>query len=250
MAKISKDFSSGNLHSRETLFVSGNIAAINSEIILPSDGSASFAIDLRGTFNGTIEISGTIDGVNWTPIPVKPVNQTLKRYFSAITGTTQGVWAGSCLGYRQIRARASAWTSGTCVAFLSATTASLDQSLDGLITTDVITAVGAASAAVTLTIPAPGVGLRQYLTYLSINRFASALLTAAAVPVTITTTNLQGTLAFSFEADAAAQGTLVRWREDFAYPIVASSQNNVVTIVCPATTGVIWRVTAGWYVAP
>lgn len=66
----------------------------------------------------------------------------------------------------------------------------------------------------------------------------------------ITTTNLPGSLAFSFEADAALAGTLARYREDFAYPIAAAAQNVATTIVCPATTGVIWRITAGFYVAP
>lgn len=113
-----------------------------------------------------------------------------------------------------------------------------------------MTAVGAAAAAVTLTLPAPGAGLRQYLTYLSINRFSSVLLTAAAAPVTVTTTNLPGSLAFSFAADAAVLGALDRWREDFAFPIASSAQNTATTIVCPATTGVIWRATAGYYIAP
>lgn len=112
------------------------------------------------------------------------------------------------------------------------------------------TAVGASGAAVTLTIAAPGVGLRHYLTYLSINRFAVALLTAGAAPVTVTTTNIATSLAFSFAADAAAAGTLDRWREDFAYPLGVTAQNTATTIVCPATTNVLWRVTAGWYVAP
>jgi hypothetical protein len=96
----------------------------------------------------------------------------------------------------------------------------------------------------------PGAGLRHYLTYLSINRFATALLTAAAAPVVVTTTNLPGALAFSFAADAAAQGTMDRWREDFSFPLAASAQATATTIVCPVTTGVIWRVTAGYYVAP
>jgi hypothetical protein len=120
----------------------------------------------------------------------------------------------------------------------------------GAVTPSAATAVGAAAAAVTLTLAAPGVGLRHYLTYLSMNRFAAAALTAAAVPVTVTTTNLPGTLAFSFAADAALQGTLDRWREDFSYPVMTVAQNTATTIVCPATTGVIWRVTAGFFVAP
>jgi len=57
-------------------------------------------------------------------------------------------------------------------------------------------------------------------------------------------------LAFSFAAEAAAAGTLDRWREDFAFPVLTTTQNTATTIVCPATTNIIWRVTAGFYVAP
>ena len=112
------------------------------------------------------------------------------------------------------------------------------------------TATGAASAAVTLTLAAPGVGLRHYLTYLRITRFASALLTAAAAPVLVTTTNIPGTLAFTIPAEAALQGSVFVYQENFAFPLMSSAQNTATTIVCPITTGVIWRVTAGYYVAP
>ena len=60
----------------------------------------------------------------------------------------------------------------------------------------------------------------------------------------------EGEASASAGADAAAAGSLFPWREDFAYAIAASAQNTAVTIVCPATTSVIWRVTSGYYVAP
>ena len=113
-----------------------------------------------------------------------------------------------------------------------------------------IEATGAAAAAVTLTLAAPGVGLRHYLTYLRITRFAAALLTAAATPVLATTTNIPGTLVFSMPAEAAPQGSVFVYQEDFAYPLMTTAQNTATTIVCPVTTAVIWRVTAGYYVAP
>ena len=78
-------------------------------------------------------------------------------------------------------------------------------------------------------------------------RSRSAPARSAAAPVTVTTTNIPGSLAFSFAADAATLGTLDRWREDFAYAIAASAQATATTIVCPATTNVIWRITAGFY---
>lgn len=238
------------LHPRETLFKSFTLGALNAEDFIDCDGSSTVTLDLRGTFSMTIEVAGTVDGSNWTPIPMRPVNQASVLYVAAVAGTAAGTWVGQCAGFRRIRARVTAYTSGSATTVLAANTAPYDNLLFGPVTGNLGTNTGAAGAAVTLTLAAPGAGLRHYLTYLSINRFAAAVLTAAATPVIVTTTNLPGSLAFSIPAEAAAQGTLDRWREDFAYPIAASAQNTATTIVCPVTTGVIWRVTAGFYVAP
>jgi hypothetical protein len=250
MAKISKDLSVGTLHPRETVFVSGTLGALNAEVIVPADGAASLSLDIRGTFSMTIEVAGTVDGVNWTLIPVRPINQASLQYVASIAGTTAGVWVGKCAPFRSIRARVTAYTSGAATTFLAADTAPLDDTLGGLSAPLFATNTGAAGAAVTLTIGAPGAGLRQYLTFIRILRSASALLTAGAAPVVVTTTNLPGSMAFSFGADAAAQGTDKIIAEDFAYPIPASAQNTAVTIVAPVTTGVIWRISAGYFIAP
>lgn len=238
------------LHPREALFISGTLGSLNAEVLADCDGCATVTLDLRGTFSMTVEVSGTVDGVNWIPVPLRPLNVASVLFVAAVTGTAAGTWVGQCAGFRRVRARCTAYTSGSATTFLAANNAPYDNLMYGPKTANAGTTVGAAAAAVTLTLAAPGAGLRHYLTYLSINRFASALLTAGAAPVTVTTTNLPGSLAFSFAADAAAAGTLDRWREDFAFPFAASAQNTATTIVCPATTGVIWRVTAGFYVAP
>jgi len=251
MAKISQDRKSGTRHPRENILVAGNLGALNAEFFVDCDGCSSFSLDLRGTFNLTIEVTGFVDASNPSPpIPLRAVGQASVSYVASVAGSTAGVWQGSCAGFDRIRVRVTAYTSGTAIATCVASNAPLDQSVIGSLTTQVGTTLGTAGAATTLTLAAPGVGLRHYLTYIGITRFATALLTAAAAPVNVTTTNLPGSLAFSFPADAAAQGTVDRWREDFAYPIASSAQNTATTIVCPATTSVIWRITAGFYVAP
>lgn len=251
MAKLSKDLGAGgNLHPRENLFVTGTLGSLNAEVIVNADGASSVTLDMRGTFNLTVEVSGTADGTNWTTIPIRMLNVASVAYVASAAGTTAGTWVGECAGFLQVRARVTAYTSGSATTYLVASVGGLTPQLQQIITPALVTTVGTAGAATTLTLPTPGAGLRQYITYLSINRFATALLTAAATPVTVTTTNLPGSLAFSFAADAAAQGTLDRWREDFAYPLASSAQNTATTVVCPATTGVIWRVTAGYYIAP
>lgn len=147
MAKISKDLSTGTLHPRELLYLGGTLGSAGAEILIPADGSASLALDLRGTFNLTVEVSGTVDGANWTPIPVRPVNQANTAYVAAVAGSAAGLWVGSCLGFKQIKARCTAYTSGSATTVISATNAPLDQSLSGTSIT-ANTATGAAGAAV------------------------------------------------------------------------------------------------------
>jgi hypothetical protein len=45
-------------------------------------------------------------------------------------------------------------------------------------------------------------------------------------------------------------GALVSIREDFAYAIAATAQATACTFVAPATTGIIPRLSAGYYFAP
>ncbi len=250
MAKLATDLRSATLHPREAIFSTATLGSLNAETIIVSDGCGTVTLDLRGTFSLTIEVAGTVDGTNWQLIPMRPINQASTLYVAAVAGTGVGSWIGQCAGYRQVRARVTAYTSGAATTTLVANAGIYDNLIHGPQTNNIGTTVGTAGAATTLTLASPGAGLRHYLTYLAINRFASALLTAGTAPVTVTTTNIPGALAFSFAAEAAAQGTLDRWREDFAFPLAANAQNTATTIVCPATTGVIWRITAGFYVAP
>lgn len=250
MAKLSTDLRTAVLHPLESLFATGTLGALNAEVITDCDGCGSVTLDLRGTFNMTVEVAGTVDGTNWTLIPVRAVNVASILYVAAVTGTTAGVWIGACAGFRKVRALCTAYTSGSATAHIVANLAPVDQSLQGMVTTSIGTVTATSGLIATLTLAAPGAGLRHYITYIAVNRFAVALLTAAATPVLVTTTNIPGSLVFSIPAEAAAQGTLDRYREDFAYPLAASAQNTATTIVGPATTNVIWRITAGFYVAP
>ena len=78
--------------------------------------------------------------------------------------------------------------------------------VQGLRSVGTITA--AVSMAATLTLTAPGAGLRHYITGLRIEHHTAALLTAGTTPVVVTTTNLPGALAFSIPMEAAAQGSV------------------------------------------
>jgi hypothetical protein len=250
MAKLSKDLSGGTLHPRETLMASGVLGALGAELIVAADGAASVSLDLRGTSSLTVEVAGSVDGVNWAPIPVRPIGQTTITYLLATFAGFAGVLVGKCSPFRLVRARVVTYTSGASTAVLIADTAPLDDVPVGGMTTSTATATGVAGAAVTLTLPAPGNGLRHYITSLTINRFAAAALTAGAAPLVVTTTNIVGNLAFSIEAEAAPQGSIGKWREEFGWPLAVIGQGSATTFVCPATPNVIWRATAGFFAAP
>lgn len=248
MAKISKDLSAGTLHPRENQFRTSALASATADTAIQADGCGSFFLTLTGTFVATLLVEGSVDGTNWYTVPMRPYNAASKLY--VVSATAVGQFVGANPGFSQLRVRCSAFTSGSAAFTLAATTAPLDQTIDGGIATSTVTATGAAAAAVTLTLAAPGAGLRHYITNILIDRHATALLTAGATPVIVTTTNLPGSRAYSIPADAAAAGTVSRLQETFPRPLASSAQNTATTIVCPTTTATIWRVTADFYVAP
>jgi hypothetical protein len=96
---------------------------------------------------------------------------------------------------------------------------------------------------VTLTLPAPGAGLFQYVDSVEITLYNSAARTGGATPVTVTSTNLPGTPTWLFPS-AGAIGTQETYSLITDAPVRASTANTAVTIVCPAVTGGIWNVKA------
>lgn len=71
-----------------------------------------------------------------------------------------------------------------------------------------VTAVGAAGAAVTLTLPAAAARFHR-IAWIEIIMYATAARTGGATPVTVTSTNLPGNPAWTHES-AQAVGTCVR----------------------------------------
>lgn len=109
-----------------------------------------------------------------------------------------------------------------------------------------VQATAAAAAAVTLTLPAPAAGLFQHITEVRVVLYNTAARTGSATPVLVTTTNLPGTPSYVLPS-AGAVGTIDRIHDDFTFPIKAAAAATAVTFVAPATTGVIWRLTAFYY---
>lgn len=118
----------------------------------------------------------------------------------------------------------------------------------GVVSADLCaTATGASGAAVTLTLPAVASKF-HYVTGLEIVKYYSVAVIGSAAPVVVTTTNLPGSPAFTTET-AGAIGTQTRQFLNPNSPVKSSVLNTATTVVCPATTSIIWRVTAYYFAA-
>lgn len=239
----------------------GTLAALNAELVHDVSGDESAVIYLNGTgtFNATYNVQGSADGVNYHDLLAFPygtasLGGTLPQPGQPLVSETVNAAAVQrmlCVavgGLQKIRIRLSGYTSGSgAVTINSDDCASINPYVrDQKSATLMVSATGAASAAVTLTLPAVP-GLRHYVDFVQVVRSATAALTPAAAPVVVTTTNIPGTPAMTFGADAGGVGVDKLIDLDFgASGVAAIAINTATTVVCPIYTGVIWRVNASY----
>lgn len=232
----------------------GTLGGLNAEVLLDVRGSNQVLVDLRTTLGAlTVSVEGTVDGTNYVALPAVRID-TLAVVLSVVSATTLAVsLVVPSGGWQRIRLRVSAYTSGNIVAIMRGSVAavpSLPAQLPPYPATLHVTATAAAGAAATLSLPAPGAGLRQYVTHVRLERFQAALGVAAATPVLVTTTNLPGAPVFSFSQRAAEQGAIEIGAYDYGTPLQAAAANTALTIVAPVQAQTLWRLSAHYYVAP
>lgn len=108
---------------------SGSIAAAAQTVALELNNKSGVALQLTGTWVGTIQFEGTVDGTNWVPINGVFAGTSTP----GPTTTTNGVIRLTPSGLAQVRVIATAWTSGTATVSLRASNATggtfLNQSL-------------------------------------------------------------------------------------------------------------------------
>lgn len=232
---------------RTDFSASGNLTAVNGEVLLRCDGCSAVAVDIRGTYVGTITFEATIDGTNYFVLPA--IDQDTQAVVTVAASAAVGGWLIFVGGYKQVRARMTAYTSGTATVNMRG---SLGQPGSGFAYTApsllAVTGTAAANTGVTLTLPAAGAGLFHYITRLEITRNATAALAGTATLV-ITSTNLPGTPAWSVGNAMAAGGTQPDVIADFSHPLKSSAANTNTTIVAPVPgAAVLWRLNAFYYV--
>ena len=221
-----------------------SLGAVNAEAVVQLNGTAACAIDIRGTFVGTVVFEATIDGTNYFATTA----QNILTEIIVASATAAGDFVVGTTGLFAVRVRCSAYTSGSIVVAMRATRADFAIYSKPLPSTLAVTVTAAANTGATLTLPAAGAGLYHYITSLHISRNATAALAGTATLV-ITTTNLPGSLAFSTGNAMLAGGIQVDYQMNFSNPLKSSVANTNTTIVMPVPgAAVLWRAVATYYV--
>lgn len=225
------------------------LSALNAEAFTDLQGSAVLMVHAKtAAFNGTLAFEGTIDGTNYVTLTGLDIATEVYLQSPTTSTTLDKVYAIGSTGFRRIRVRVAAFTSGTISVALRSTMADYLIYNRPLPSTLSVTNTAAANSGVTLTIPAAGTGLFHYITCIEITRNATAALAGTATLV-ITTTNLPGSLAWSVGNAMSAGGTQIDVRMNMSSPLKSSAANTATTIVCPVPgAAVLWRATAFYYV--
>lgn len=108
---------------------SGTIAAAAQNVALALNGKSGVAVQITGTWVGTLQFEGTVDGTNWVAVNGVFAGSSTP----GPTTTTNGIVRVTPSGLAQFRITATAWTSGTATITIRASNATggtfLNQSL-------------------------------------------------------------------------------------------------------------------------
>lgn len=230
----------------------GTITALNGTVVITVNGCSSILFSVTGVWVATLNIEAQASDGTWTQVLGEIPLGSLTGSFTA-----NGIVVVPCGGYFQVRIRAALFTSGTAsiawnagaginivqpinllASAFNATVQSVPASLG-------VTTTGASGAVVTLTLPAVA-GVFHYITHVEIVAYTALARVGVAAPVLVTSTNIPGGPVWDFST-AAAIGTTDIKAFDFSTPIRSLSANTATTIVGPATTSIIWRLTVFYY---
>jgi hypothetical protein len=214
------------------------VLATNTPVI--AAGTAS--IGTVGLNAGTNTI-GAITGTGAAGTPATGV-QTVQ----GITGGTAQPVSGTFWQTTQPVSLATAPTTPVTGTFFQATQpVSLAAAVLPTPSTLFISTTAAVTTATTATIPAAGAGLFHYITSIEIQRYAGAALTGAAAPVVVTTTNLPGSPAWTFDTAAAIGTSQIQLLTFAGNPLKSSVANTATTIAAPSVTSGLWRINIAYY---
>ena len=238
-----------------TVSTSGQVVAS-----VANAGNVTFHL-VSSAFVGTLIFEASVDaGLNYGQIYCVREDGTGAETSSAINVAAAFIrqYTAGTPGMAWLRVRASLVTSGSIAVVIAPgptlveTTPSLGagNAIIGVLrgSDQTISTTAAVTTALTATLPAGGPGLFHYITGITLQRYAGAALTGAVAPVVVTSTNLPGALAWSFDT-AAAIGTSQIQAFTYANALRSSVANTPTTIAAPAVTNGLWRFNITYYTA-
>ena len=90
----------------------GTLTALDTTVVVPVDDADHFAVQLTGTWVGTVAFEATINGTNW--VSVAWTNSTSTSHVTGVVSTTaNGIFFHEIIFAPQFRVRFSSYTSGT-----------------------------------------------------------------------------------------------------------------------------------------
>ena len=233
------------------------LGSLNAEVAIALNGKATVTFyATTGAGALTYVAEGSIDGTNYFALPMFAQWQLLvaaaigEEYVpSVVIATTHsGLYTVGCSGYKTVRVRVSAYTSGNVTITPRGSEADFIIYGKSIPATKHVTVTAAANTAATITLPAAGVGLFHYITYLHCSRNATAALAGTATLI-ITSTNLPGSPAWSVGNAMAAGGSAVDIEMQPTAPLKSLVANTNTTIVQPAAgAAVLNRGNCSYYV--
>lgn len=236
----------------ETRPITAVPGALNAESIMDLSGQAVATMDLRSAaFTGTVVFEGTIDGANYWPLVA--LNQQTQLYTGSVVGAgavAVGPLYLNVSGFKRIRVRISAYTSGNITVAMRASRADFAIFTIPLPSLLHVSATAAVNTALTATLPAAGAGLFHYITQIELTKLYNVIGVAAGAGVIITSTNLPGNPAWTTEQLVGAAGTAIRVIEKnySGGPLKSSVANTATTFVAPIQLQTIWRWNISYYV--
>lgn len=214
--------------------ITATLSALNGEVIIDLNGAAVVQFDLRtAAMNATLVFEATVDGTNYFGLPGFDI--LTEAYLAAVivTTTLAKTYTVGVSGFRRVRCRVSAFTSGTVVVAARASIADLIIYAKALPSTLVVEIDGGANASATITLPAGGAGLFHYITNIQWYRHCTAALVGTGA-FNITTTNLPGTMKWRIGNAIAVGQNLIDVDYTPVTPLKCSVANTNTTIVAAA----------------
>ncbi len=100
----------------DNLSTSGVLSGLEQEVPFELAGLGGVAIQIQGSFTGTVSFEATVQGYEYAPFRVTPSDSST----ATDDATAPGLWTGSTVGYLRIRARMSAYSTGRATVFFRA----------------------------------------------------------------------------------------------------------------------------------